>query len=336
VLFVLWATAVSAHSFEPALLDVREGDRGQFEAIWRLPGAESGALLPGDEQLRPSFPAHCRVRDAAPPPTVPDAPTRWHLACGAHGLRGEAIALPGIAGSRLEVVVRVLWADGHIDGGVIRSGAETYTVPAQPGATVRAGLAITTVLRTYLALGIEHILFGFDHLAFVLGLLLLVGSWRTLLLTITAFTVAHSLSLALAILGVVAVPPAPVEALIAGSIVLVAVELTRDAGAPPTLARRSPWLIALIFGLVHGLGFAGALSAIGLPPDQIPLALLAFNVGVEIGQVGFVLACIAPLLVWWRFVSAQSPWRLAPAYVIGSLAVAWMIERLQAIWSPPA
>jgi len=331
---LLYASAAVAHSFEPALLDVREREAGRFDVLWRLPGRESGSLMPGDEKLAPRFPEHCRSLDAETSHAGPSEALHFRIDCGAEGLRGAAIALPGIAGSRLDVVVRVLWIDGQIDSGVIRSGADSFTVPAKTRATVGVGLPALAVVRAYVALGIEHIAYGFDHLAFVLGLLLLVGSLRTMLQTITAFTVAHSISLALAVLGVVSIPPAPVEALIAGSIVLVALELARGDAASPTLTRRYPWIVAFAFGLIHGLGFAGALAAIGLPPDQIPLALIAFNLGVEIGQIGFVLVAVGPLLLWRRLIPDRSPLRLAPAYVIGSLAIAWMIERIQGFWSP--
>src|SRR5262249_43100003 len=148
------------------------------------------------------------------------------------------------------------------------------------------------VLSGYVRLGITHILLGADHLLFVLGLLLLVPSLGMLVRTITAFTLAHSVTLGLAVLGLIAVPAAPVEALIAASIVLVALELVRDPGAAPTLGRRAPWAIALGFGLLHGLGFAGALADVGLPADRIPLALLGFNAGVEVGQLAFVAAML--------------------------------------------
>jgi hypothetical protein len=197
------------------------------------------------------------------------------------------------------------------------------------------GGSLGRVFFAYVRIGIEHILFGVDHLLFVLGLMLLVDSWRMLVKTISAFTVAHSMALALAVLGLVDVPPALVEALIALSIVLVAVELTRG-GAVPTVTRRYPWAVAFAFGLLHGLGFAGALTAIGLPPGELVLALVAFNVGVEIGQLLFIGAMLAPR-AWLRRAAAR--WTFVesvPAYVIGSLAFAWMLERVGRFWLPPS
>jgi hydrogenase/urease accessory protein HupE len=186
------------------------------------------------------------------------------------------------------------------------------------------------VLRRYGGLGVEHILTGADHLAFVLGLLLLVRGWWRLVETISAFTLAHTLTLGLAVLGLVRVPPAPVEAMIALSIVLVAVEVLAPPDAAPTLAHRAPWLVAFLFGLMHGLGFAGALADLGLPPDHVPAALLAFNGGVEVGQLAFVAAMLGPV---WLLRRGPRWLQMLPAYGIGSIAVAWTVERVVAFWS---
>jgi hypothetical protein len=248
--------------------------------------------------------------------------------CGAAGLGGATIAVDGLAGRAAEGLVRVAWADGRTASGVLRPGGDAFVVPGDPGGS-RAAVA-----GGYLRLGMAHILAGADHLAFLAGLLLLVGGWRALVATVTAFTLAHSLTLAAATLAVVAPPSAPVEALIAASILLVAAELARPPGAPPTLARRRPWLVAFAFGLLHGLGFAGALAEAGLPRDHLPLALLAFNLGVEAGQLAFVAACL-PALALARRVGAGRAWvRLGPAYVLGSLAAAWLLDRLSGFWRP--
>ena len=194
------------------------------------------------------------------------------------------------------------------------------------------GLAVPA----YLALGVQHILTGVDHLMFVLGLLLLIGPTWQLVKTVSAFTVAHSLTLALAALGFLHFPSAVIEALVALSIVFVACELVRPADAPPTLTRRRPWLIAFIFGLLHGLAFAGALAEVGLPGGAAPQALFLFNVGVEIGQllfIGAALAAIAGLRALGRALKFDAPAfaRVAPAYVIGGSAAAWLIERVFAV-----
>jgi hypothetical protein len=182
-------------------------------------------------------------------------------------------------------------------------------------------------------LGVEHILTGVDHLLFVLGLLLLVRGFGRLVKTISAFTVAHSVTLTLATLGFVRVPPAPVEAVIALSIMFVAREILRATDGVPSLARRQPWLVAFAFGLLHGLGFAGGLSAAGLPADHVPLALLFFSAGVEIGHFAFVATVLAMLIALRRARIAPPAWAHAvPAYAIGGIATFWVIERVTRFW----
>lgn len=325
-LLVLVAPAgVLAHSFEPALLDLRERRPGLFDVAWKTPGPLAGGLSP-------ELPAHCRRRDR---PSEGEGLTFFQADCGTTGLRGERVAVRGLAGTRIDAIVRITWTDGTVTSGVLGSGAEEIVVPMENAAGgVGTGAPAQAVLQGYGRLGVAHILFGFDHLLFVLALLLLVPDVRTLVKTITAFTVAHSLTLALAVLGVVHVPAAPVEALIAVSIVLLAAELTRPADAPPTFARRWPWAVAFLFGLLHGLGFAGALGQIGLPADHIPLALLAFNLGVEAGQLVFVAAMLGPVVGVRRLAAARAWVWLVPAYAIGVLATAWALERVQRFWLP--
>jgi hydrogenase/urease accessory protein HupE len=309
--------AAGAHSFDPALLDLREDTPGVFDVVWKTPG-------PAATALRPHLPPACRTLAARQPDDGNVAFLR--VDCGPAALHGATIVLEGLGTTR-EAIVQLTWSDGQTTSGVLRGGEETFAVPAAGAHDLRA------VLGGYLRLGIAHILGGPDHLAFVLGLLLLVETWRSLVSTVTAFTLAHSLTLALAVLGVVRVPPAPVEALIALSILLLAVELTRPARATASFARRFPWVLAFLFGLLHGLGFAGALTEIGLPAGQIPLALVSFNLGVEAGQLLFV-ATVVPLVVAARRVGRR-PWtRLVPAYAIGVLAAVWMLERIARFWSP--
>ena len=220
-----------------------------------------------------------------------------------------------------DVLLRVLLADGRSLRAVLRPNAPSFILPAaQSPAGVAAG---------YLTLGIEHLLTGPDHLAFVLGLVLLVGSGRRLLGTITAFTLGHSVTLSLAALGFVRLPPAPIEAAIALSILVLAVELARQR---PTVLGRRPWLMAASFGLLHGLGFAGALAQVGLPVEEIPLALLSFNVGIELGQIAFVLAILGLGLGLSPLLRRLPAWSAAaPTYVIGTLAAFWMFERLASL-----
>lgn len=326
---------VLAHSFEPALLDLRERNAGMFDVGWKLPGPESGSLLAGEPAPEPQLPEHCH--SAGPPATDnPDigAARYWRVDCGPAGLRGARLAVGGLAGSRLDVILRITWEDGTSVSSTLRSGAEEFVVPLAPVSHgIGPGAAARAVLLSYGRLGVAHILGGVDHLLFVFGLLLLVPSWRLLVQTITAFTLAHSLALALAVLGVVTVPASPVEVMIALSIVLVALETTRPSGRPATLTQRYPWLIALGFGLIHGLGFAGALADIGVPRDQVALALMAFNVGVELGQLAFVAVMLAPLALFTRVTRSWPRLRLVPAYTIGTLAVAWTLDRAARFWA---
>jgi hypothetical protein len=204
--------------------------------------------------------------------------------------------------------------------------------PAQPWLTVAADQGAMAVALAYLRNGVEHILFGFDHLLFVAALMLIVRDWRVLAGTVTAFTVAHSITLALATFGLVALPSGPVEAMIALSIVLVCVEAVRLRRGETSLATDWPWLVAFAFGLLHGFGFAGALADLGLPPADIPLALLFFNVGVEIGQLLFIAAILAVVMSLRRIFAVPRQAPVVAAYAIGIVASFWCFGRLDALF----
>ena len=242
---------------------------------------------------------------------------------GPSGLAGKRIEFVGLQGTITDVLVRVEWLDG--------SSQVTRVLPSSPSFVVEATPGRFEVARTYLVLGIEHILTGIDHLLFVSGLLLLVTGVRRLLLTVSAFTLSHTVTLTLATLGFVHVPPAPVEAVIALSILFVAWEVIRKKTHPAGLAQQKPWLVAFSFGLLHGLGFAGGLSAAGLPAAHIPLALGFFSAGVEVGHFSFVgsaLLVMAALRRWMSRLPSWS-WRIAP-YGIGGCASFWLIARIAA------
>jgi len=311
-----------AHPLDPTLLELRESAGGQVAVLWRVP--RSGNTAP----LRLALPPRC-VQQTAPEAgdgVGPHVSYRWRVDCGASGLVGERIGVEGLGDRRTEALLRVHLADGRLVQSVLRGDQPALTVPARIGRL--------DVARDYVRLGFEHILTGLDHLLFVLGLVLLVHGRRALLWTITAFTAGHSVTLSLAVLGVVRVPPAPVEALIAVTIFAVAVELTRDRSVREGWMRRAPWLMAFTFGLLHGLGFAGALAQVGLPSGEIPVALFAFNVGIEVGQLVFVAAVLAAraglraLPARWTETTAR-----VPAYVIGSLSAFWVIDRVRTIFS---
>jgi hypothetical protein len=253
---------------------------------------------------------------------------RWRTRCSG-GLTGREIAITGLPATRTDVLARVSRADGT---------AQTVRLtPSTPDFTVSEAASGWQVAGMYLGLGVEHILLGIDHLLFVLALLFLVGDWPRLIGTVTAFTLAHSLTLAAATLGWVRVPPAPVEAVIALSIVFVAAEILHAREGRAGLAARLPWVVAFVFGLLHGLGFASALRDIGLPEHAVPLALAFFNVGVELGQLLFI--AVVFVLLWsiqpvGRSVSGSgNAWQRADrfsapaAYLIGSVAMFWVFDR---------
>jgi hydrogenase/urease accessory protein HupE len=247
--------------------------------------------------------------------------TRWRVDCGAEGLVGKRIGVDGLAFAKTDALVRLELADGRALDTVLRAREPELVVPARE--------AHLWLASRYVTLGVEHILTGYDHLLFVFGLLLLAAGTRQLIATITAFTLGHSVTLTLAVLDVARVPAAPVEVLIAFSIFVLAVELARgDRAETSTLMQRRPWLMALAFGFLHGLGFAGTLRAAGLPAQAIPLALFGFNVGIELGQLAFVLAVLA-LTALARPATRRLPaWTTAvPVYAMGSLAACWVIER---------
>jgi hypothetical protein len=330
-LLLAMASSAHGHAFDPALLIVTQREPATFDVVWRT----SPARIPlgrtiEDDPLVPGLPAHCRrVYPAEPPASEAGARVFWRVACG-NDLRGERLVRSDADPSHTDVVVRVDWLGGTSFTGVLREDAPALELPLEPGAAF--GNAPGALAWSYLVLGVRHILEGFDHLLFVLGLFLLVRSGAELVRTITAFTVAHSISLALATLGVVTLPSRPVEALIAASIVLVAREIVRQTEGEPTLAGRKPWVVAFAFGLLHGLGFAGALAAIGLPRSHAALALLAFNAGVEVGQLMFVGLLFLVAIPFRAVVSRSSRLRALPAYVMGAVATAWVIERVRMFW----
>lgn len=314
---LFWVTPASAHESRPAYLDIRELPSGQYEVLWKRPARGDQAL-----GLSVGWPGSCSEVTAGTGRAVPGALVeRGLIDCGADGLVGQRIVIEGLEGMRTDTLVRVAFGDGTAQSNLVK--------PSAPWVDIEGPRPALAVSGEYFVLGIEHILLGLDHLLFVLGLTLIVRRTALLVKTITAFTIAHSLTLAAATLGFVAVPQAPVEAVIALSILFLASELARQGRGEPGLTARHPWTVAFAFGLLHGLGFAGALAEVGLPSAEIPLALLTFNLGVEAGQLAFVAAVVACLWAWRRVSVAPSRWRAgASAYAIGSLAAFWLIERV--------
>jgi len=274
--------------------------------------------------VRPNLPPHCAALSA--PTTVVgegDVTEEWRIDCGAQGLVGSELSIGGLDRSRTDALILIRLADGRSVRGLVNDSEPTYIVPEQESRAEVAG--------DYFVLGVEHLLTGLDHVLFVMGLVLLVVGWRALVWTITAFTIGHSVTLSLATLGLVSVPTLLFELAIAFSILILGGELARGSTgvAPISLLRRRPWWMAFGFGLLHGLGFAGALSEIGLPAGDIPLALFAFNVGVEAGQLLIVLPLVAVgYALGGRLATLPGLVRSVPAYVIGSLAAFWCFERM--------
>jgi len=318
-LALLAAAPAPAHMLAPSLLAVRETGSGRLEVEWRTPILGT----PGAE-LHPVLPPGCVP---AGDPTLgrieAASVMRWTVECSPAGVVGRRFAVAGVVENRADVLLRIELADGRRFRTVLGADRPAFVVPDRERPL--------DVFASYLRLGVEHILTGFDHLLFVLGLCLLVRGRRELLWTLTSFTLGHSVTLSLAALDVVRVPQAPAEAAIAATIFALARELARPAGAA-TLLSRSPWAMAAVFGLLHGLGFAGALAEIGLPQGDIPLALFSFNVGIELGQIAFVVAVLVVEIGVGRMrIRWPAPLRLAPAYAIGALSAFWIFERIAVI-----
>jgi hypothetical protein len=294
------------------LLELREETGGVYSVRWKTPSLRA----PGVE-IDPVLPKACRALEEKSAHVAANyVEFSWRVSCGPAGLSGKTLSVSGLDRSRTTALIRVVFADGRLAKGLVRADAPEFAVAVSDG-----------VASNYLALGFEHILLGPDHLLFVLGLLLLITGVRRLAGAITSFTVGHSLTLALAVLDWVHVSPQLVEVGIALSLVMVAMELVRRDRAATSLLRARPWLAAFGFGLLHGLGFAGALREAGLPADEVPFALLFFNVGIEAGQLAFIGLMIATIALLQKNLIQRLWLERGSAYAIGSLAVYWVIER---------
>jgi hypothetical protein len=325
-LLLAFASAARADVFRPAYLELREAGEGRYDVLWKVPARGDEARLAAYVRFPEGTAALSEPRGVF---TGGAYVERWRVRREG-GLVGQTVRIDGLVGGVTDVIVRVERRDGTTQ--------TARLLPERPAFVVEAPAGRAAVAGSYLRLGVEHILRGVDHLLFVLALLLVVRGGVQIFATLTAFTLAHSLTLAAASLGFVRVPGPPVEACIALSIAFVAAEVVHGLRGRPGLTARAPWVVAFGFGLLHGLGFAGALAEVGLPARAIPLALLAFNVGVEIGQLAFVAAVLATSLLLLRArLRLRRPWPGAtayvPAYAIGALATFWLIERIAAFWS---
>lgn len=319
-----------AHEIRPAYLEILESAPHTYDVLWKVPARGSVERLGLDLRFADDI-------------EVLEEPVGVFMG-GAHvqrmrirrvgGLSGTEVTIEGLDGTYTDALLRLERADGSELSHRITPEAPSYVIAEEPD--------FGQVVWTYFVLGVKHILLGIDHLLFVLALLLVASGWRKLVVTITAFTIAHSMTLALATLGVVHFPGPPVEAVIALSIVFMAAEIVHGQRGRPGVTARSPWIVAFTFGLLHGFGFAGALSEVGLPQSSIPLALLIFNIGVEAGQLLFIGALLAAHaavrhLTLLKEDEAQGmtipEWGMdIGPYAIGGIAAFWTIERVVGFW----
>ena len=317
ILFLLvFSSAAIAHEVRPAYLELRQTGPETYDVFWKVPGRGEDLRL----GLYVELPGACTNVTQPRGSMINNAfNERWTVKC-AGGLIGGTIHIVGLNATTTDVLVRLERLDGTTQVSRI--------TPSAPSLEVKAAAGVLEVTRTYVTLGVEHILTGIDHLLFVLALLIITrGGWK-LVKTVSAFTLSHSITLSAATLGFVHVPQRPVEAVIALSIVFVAVEVVRLHRGLETFTARAPWLVALTFGFMHGLGFAGGLSEAGLPQGHIPTALLFFSVGVESGHFLFIGAVLS-LIALIRLIHISFPrWaELVPPYAIGSVAMFWLIQR---------
>ena len=308
---------VNADEIRPALLDIKQQNTGLFAVTWKVP-------MRGDRVLAITAQLPASLELLGSPSVQNLAGARIEHATyrnNGESLTGQSIVIDGLTAVQTDVLLLIQLQDGTSHSAILRPASPEFTIPLQASKLEVAG--------DYWRLGTSHILEGVDHLLFVLALLLIVSGFTPLLKAVTAFTVAHSITLALATLGVVHVPSAPTEAIIALSILFLASEIIHKHNGQISLTEQYPWLIAFIFGLFHGLGFAGALSEIGVPQHEVPLALFMFNVGVETGQLMFIAVVLSLLALLRRLpvTLPQGAWRILP-YGIGSVAAFWTIDRV--------
>jgi HupE / UreJ protein len=315
--WLLAVSVASAHEARPAYLEIKETAPGQFNLLWRTP-VLAGMRLPvvlglPDDVKNLREPNVQELADSF-------VERRW-IDAGPNGLAGQRIEFPGLQLTITDVLVRVELLDGRSWSTIVR--------PSQPYFEMAASPRHLAVIRGYIIHGIRHISLGADHLLFLLGLLLIVENRWMLVKTVSSFTVAHSITLALATLGYASAPVVPLNAAIALSILFLGPEIVRVWHGETSFTIRHPWVVAFAFGLLHGFGFASALTSAGLPHAELPLALLSFNIGVEIGQLGFVLLV---LLLERAFRILQIHWprwlQAVPGYTVGSLGAFWTIQRV--------
>jgi len=316
LLFVCLSASLWAHEVRPAFLQIKQIDSITYRILWKIPAR--GSAIP---RIVPVFPRKMDIILVGQP-LIANASARFTYTGILHGdIHGTEIGIDGLSRTMIDALVNIELISGEMYSILLKPDKPIGVVPRKSG--------LRQVAASYLTMGIEHILGGIDHLLFVLALLLITKGWRNLIKAITAFTVAHSITLSLAALGILGLPSAPVEAVIALSIVFLAVELVHFYRGRQSMTVKYPWIVAFAFGLLHGFGFAGALAEIGLPQTAIPAALFFFNVGVEAGQLMFVAVILGLIWVISKLRFDWPRWsRLVLPYGIGSVASFWLIERV--------
>jgi len=306
-----------ADEIKMAYLELKETKQNNFSVIFKVPAKATQKL-----NIKVKLPKTCKKTSTINTQLKNKAYlNQWNIHC-IDGLVSQTIYIDGLKNTNTDLLLKLDFLNKQSQNILVSSENSYYKVPSEPSSM--------QVVKTYTFLGIEHILEGFDHLLFVFALLLIVNNLRTLIWTITAFTIAHSITLAGSSLGYISLPSAPVEAIIALSILFLAMEILHQKSGKIGIASRFPWIVSFTFGLLHGFGFAGALAEIGLPQESISLALLFFNVGVEIGQLIFVssVLVIAFILKQLKLTFLLEKGQIIAVYLIGSLSSFWLIERI--------
>ncbi len=309
---------VVAHEMRPAYLQINQVSETTYQVFWKIPRQGDMVI-----RLRPVFP-EAALTESGLPKYVSGAMLYTYELKSVEAIEGQEFYIDGLEQTMIDVLVTIRFENGE--------QASLMIKPDENRALFPGSASKWQVIKSYTVLGVEHIWFGIDHLLFVLALIIITRGFRKIVKTITAFTIAHSITLSLAVLGFTSLPGPPVEAVIALSIVFLAAEILKNLRGRETLTSRKPWLVAFTFGLLHGFGFAGALTEVGLPSSEIPLALAFFNIGVELGQLAFVLVALSIL----KLLAMKPSWPLVlqkiPAYIIGSVASFWVIDRILAFW----
>ena len=309
-----------AHEVRPARLGIVQINDSSYQVFWKLPAIKEGVL-----RLKPIFEVDHNVTLSQPPRDLGDAYiSEWTIVPN-EKIEGTHVRIDGLERTITDVFVTIDLINGESESFLVR--------PSNPSFAFSLNRSNWQIIKDYIILGIEHIWLGYDHLLFVLCLLWLVSGIKKLIQTITAFTLAHSITLAASVLGLITLPSSPVEAVIALSIVFLAVEIIQQQKGIKVFTSEYPWLVAMIFGLLHGFGFAGALTEVGLPGSAIPISLLGFNLGVEIGQVIFILVIIGLIQLSKQLINnIPELFPKMAVYGIGGLSSFWLIERIVGFW----